>query len=104
MLEIGTGSGYQAAILARLARHVRSVEILPELAAQARRVLEELGYAVAVTTGACPRWFLESTCQAFSTLAVSSTVVTGLLMTASTRVKGWRGRPGFRDGTRGAHS
>jgi protein-L-isoaspartate(D-aspartate) O-methyltransferase len=51
VLEIGTGSGYQAAILARLARHVRSIEILPELAAQARRVLEELGYAVAVTTG-----------------------------------------------------
>jgi protein-L-isoaspartate(D-aspartate) O-methyltransferase len=39
VLEIGTGSGYQAAILARLAREVFSIEILPELAASAAAVL-----------------------------------------------------------------
>lgn len=43
-LEIGTGSGYQAAILARLARHVYTIEILPELAESARARLERLGF------------------------------------------------------------
>ena len=51
VLEIGTGSGYQAAILAHLARTVRSIEILPVLAARARRVLATLGCAVEVMTG-----------------------------------------------------
>jgi protein-L-isoaspartate(D-aspartate) O-methyltransferase len=41
VLEIGTGSGYQAAVLARLASHVYSVELVPELAAQARQTLED---------------------------------------------------------------
>lgn len=44
VLEIGTGSGYQTAILAELAREVYSVEILPELAARARVTLQDLGY------------------------------------------------------------
>lgn len=44
VLEIGTGSGYQAAVLAELARHVYSVEIVPALADRARRTLESLGY------------------------------------------------------------
>jgi protein-L-isoaspartate(D-aspartate) O-methyltransferase len=44
VLEIGTGSGYQAAILAELARHVVSVERLPALAERARKVLKSLGY------------------------------------------------------------
>jgi protein-L-isoaspartate(D-aspartate) O-methyltransferase len=39
VLEVGTGSGYQTALLAELARSVHSVEILPELAERARRVL-----------------------------------------------------------------
>jgi protein-L-isoaspartate(D-aspartate) O-methyltransferase len=39
VLEIGTGSGYQAAILAELARQVYSVEVIPELAENARRAL-----------------------------------------------------------------
>jgi len=43
LLEIGTGSGYQAAVLATLARRVISVERIPELAQQARSVLLELG-------------------------------------------------------------
>jgi protein-L-isoaspartate(D-aspartate) O-methyltransferase len=44
VLEIGTGSGYSAAVLAMLARRVVSIEIVEELAAQARIVLRELGY------------------------------------------------------------
>jgi protein-L-isoaspartate(D-aspartate) O-methyltransferase len=44
VLEIGTGSGYQAAILAELTDEVYSVEIIPELAATAREVLDALGY------------------------------------------------------------
>jgi protein-L-isoaspartate(D-aspartate) O-methyltransferase len=45
VLEIGTGSGYQAAVLARLAREVYTVEIVPELAKRASTILRELGYA-----------------------------------------------------------
>lgn len=43
VLEVGTGSGYQAAVLARLAGQVFSLERIPELAAEARRVLASLG-------------------------------------------------------------
>ncbi|MGC8916072.1 MAG: protein-L-isoaspartate(D-aspartate) O-methyltransferase [Thermoanaerobaculum sp.] len=45
VLEIGTGSGFQAAVLARLARFVFTVERIPELAAQARQRLAALGLA-----------------------------------------------------------
>jgi protein-L-isoaspartate(D-aspartate) O-methyltransferase len=44
VLEIGTGSGYQAAVLSLLAREVYSVEIVPELAASAAKRLAALGY------------------------------------------------------------
>ncbi len=44
VLEIGTGSGYQAAILAEMTGEVYSVEIVPELAAIARAVLDRLSY------------------------------------------------------------
>ena len=44
VLEIGTGSGYKAAILRQLTDEVYSVEIIPELAATARAVLDALGY------------------------------------------------------------
>jgi protein-L-isoaspartate(D-aspartate) O-methyltransferase len=44
VLEVGTGSGYQAAILAELGADVYSVEILPELAQQAAERLRSLGY------------------------------------------------------------
>jgi protein-L-isoaspartate(D-aspartate) O-methyltransferase len=44
VLEIGTGSGYQAAILAELAREVFTIEIVPELAERARLTLQQLGY------------------------------------------------------------
>jgi protein-L-isoaspartate(D-aspartate) O-methyltransferase len=52
VLEIGTGSGYQAAVLAELAAEVYSIEIIPELADRARGTLAELGYRnVRVLTG-----------------------------------------------------
>lgn len=44
VLEIGTGSGYQTAILAELARQVISTERIPALAQSARKVLDSLGY------------------------------------------------------------
>jgi protein-L-isoaspartate(D-aspartate) O-methyltransferase len=43
MLDVGTGSGYHAALLARLARHVWSVEVHAELSDRARRALQGLG-------------------------------------------------------------
>lgn len=43
VLEVGTGSGYQAALLSRLAREVVTVERIPELAERAKRKLDELG-------------------------------------------------------------
>jgi protein-L-isoaspartate(D-aspartate) O-methyltransferase len=43
-LEVGTGSGYQAAVLAELVEHVYSIEIICELADTARAKLEKLNY------------------------------------------------------------
>lgn len=45
VLEIGTGSGYQAAVLAHITPHVYSVEIIEPLAASAREALEAQGYS-----------------------------------------------------------
>ena len=44
VLEIGTGSGYQAAVLSEVAGRVYSIEIVPELAQRARATLAKLGY------------------------------------------------------------
>jgi protein-L-isoaspartate(D-aspartate) O-methyltransferase len=44
VLEVGTGSGYQAAILAQLARKVCTIEIIPPLAEAAAKALRDLGY------------------------------------------------------------
>lgn len=44
VLEIGTGSRYQAADLAEISREVYTIEIVPELAARSRALLAELGY------------------------------------------------------------
>lgn len=44
VLEIGTGSGYQAAVLGEIAREVYTIEIVPELAQRSTRILAELGY------------------------------------------------------------
>ena len=52
VLEIGTGSGYQAAVLSRIAGDVYTIEIVSPLAERARRTLSELGYDnVHVRTG-----------------------------------------------------
>lgn len=52
ILEIGTGSGYQASILSKLVKQVYSLEIIEELSTQARRRLKKLGYTnVTVRTG-----------------------------------------------------
>lgn len=44
ILEVGTGSGYQSAVLSPLVKHVYTIEIIDELADGAARVLERLGY------------------------------------------------------------
>ena len=52
MLEIGTGSGYQAAVLAELGAEVFTIEIIPPLAERAAGLLRELGYTkLQVRTG-----------------------------------------------------
>ncbi|MDD3643709.1 MAG: protein-L-isoaspartate(D-aspartate) O-methyltransferase [Candidatus Krumholzibacteria bacterium] len=52
VLEVGTGSGYQAAVLAEIADSVFTIEIIPELAASAAALLDSLGYdAVIVRAG-----------------------------------------------------
>lgn len=52
VLEVGTGSGYQAAVLAAMVREVLTIEIVPELAERARQTLREVGYRnVTVRTG-----------------------------------------------------
>lgn len=50
ILEIGTGSGYQTAILAELAEQVYSVERLPSIAKRARKILDELKYSNIIIT------------------------------------------------------
>jgi protein-L-isoaspartate(D-aspartate) O-methyltransferase len=44
VLEVGTGSGYQAAVLAHLVKRVCTIEIIPELGQSAAAVLKRLGY------------------------------------------------------------
>ncbi len=51
VLEVGTGSGYQAAILAEIGCEVYSVERIPSLAEKAKKVLEQLGYKVNIKIG-----------------------------------------------------
>lgn len=49
VLEVGTGSGYQAAVLAELGVHVFSIEVIPALAKSARTTLDDQGYGSVVT-------------------------------------------------------
>ena len=44
VLEVGTGSGYQAAVLAEIVGTIRTIEIVPELGRRAAETLRELGY------------------------------------------------------------
>nr|HPJ72709.1 protein-L-isoaspartate O-methyltransferase [bacterium] len=58
VFEVGTGSGYQAAVLAELGAEVFTLEVVPELDAHARRALDRAGYGrVRVRTGnGCRGW------------------------------------------------
>lgn len=62
VLEIGTGSGYQAAILSLLADKVCTIEVIPQLAREAKKRLKRLGYKnVKVKSGQGERgWYGES--------------------------------------------
>jgi len=61
VLEVGTGSGYQAAVLGMMALEVHTVEVIPELAAHATRTLANLGYNnIHVHTGDGSLGWLES--------------------------------------------
>lgn len=52
VLEVGTGSGYQAAVLSPLVAHIYSIEIIPELSESAAAVLQRLGYGnITLRTG-----------------------------------------------------
>lgn len=59
VLEVGTGSGYQAAVLAAMGAEVHGLEIVESLARDAAARLERLGYAAAIHTGdgwlGCPK-------------------------------------------------
>jgi len=71
VLEVGTGSGYQAAILARLARKVCTVEIISPLAEAAAKVLRDLRYDnVSVKVGDGYRGWLE--CGPFDAIVVTA--------------------------------
>jgi protein-L-isoaspartate(D-aspartate) O-methyltransferase len=57
VLEVGTGSGYQAAVLAQITPHVWSIEVRPALAESAARLLRDLAYPVAARCGdGCRGW------------------------------------------------
>jgi protein-L-isoaspartate(D-aspartate) O-methyltransferase len=71
VLEVGTGSGYQAAILARLVQKVCTVEIIPPLAEAAAKVLRELGHDnVSVRVGDGYQGWLE--CGPFDAVIVTA--------------------------------
>jgi protein-L-isoaspartate(D-aspartate) O-methyltransferase len=73
VLEIGTGSGYQAAVLARLARKVCTVEIVPSLGEDAAAALKEQGYNnVEVRIGDGYRGFPE--CGPFDAIVVTAAI------------------------------
>jgi protein-L-isoaspartate(D-aspartate) O-methyltransferase len=71
VLEIGTGSGYQTALLAELARKVYSVERIESLAHSAKAILQRLGYAnVRLVVGDGSRGLIE--CAPFDAIVVSA--------------------------------
>jgi protein-L-isoaspartate(D-aspartate) O-methyltransferase len=71
VLEVGTGSGYQAAILAQLVRKVCTVEIIPALAEAAAKLLRNLGYdSVSVKVGDGYDGWLE--CGPFDAIVVTA--------------------------------
>ncbi|UCG09788.1 MAG: protein-L-isoaspartate(D-aspartate) O-methyltransferase [Dehalococcoidia bacterium] len=81
VLEIGTGSGYQAAILAELARQVITVERLPALAKSAQKILASLGYTNVEVhqAGETLGWPAQAPYQAIMVTAAAPEVPTDLL-------------------------
>jgi protein-L-isoaspartate(D-aspartate) O-methyltransferase len=86
VLEIGTGSGYQAAILAELARRVITVERLPALAESAKKVLASLGYTNVEVhrAGETLGWPAEAPYAAIMVTAAAPEVPTDLLAQLAT--------------------
>ena len=89
VLEIGTGSGYQAAVLSELAKEVYTIEIIPELAEGARSVLRELGYKnVQVKTGnGYEGWPEHAPCDAIVVTAAPDEVPQALVKQLALRGK-----------------
>lgn len=82
VLEIGTGSGYQAAILAEIAQRVVTIERVPDLADSARARLVELGYAnveVQLASAASLGWPSEAPYDAIVVTAAAPQVPPSLL-------------------------
>jgi protein-L-isoaspartate(D-aspartate) O-methyltransferase len=81
VLEVGTGSGYQAAILSRLVKKVHTVERIPELGDKARQTLRELGIKnVEVHTGdGSLGWLKNAPYQAILVTAAAPAVPQALL-------------------------
>jgi len=81
VLEVGTGSGYQAAILAELARTVISTERFPTLAEAATKLLSELGYSNVKVTVAedALGWIKEAPYDAVIVTAGAPTIPTDLI-------------------------
>lgn len=81
VLEVGTGSGYQAAILSKLAKEIYTIEIIPELGNQAKKIFEKLGYTnihVSVKDGA-KGWKEHAPFNAIIVTAVAPSVPQSLL-------------------------
>ncbi len=81
ILEIGTGSGYQTAILANIADHVYSMEKIPQLARRARKILDLLGchnVAIRILDGTYG-WSEEAPFDAILVSAVSDSIPEKLL-------------------------
>lgn len=99
VLEVGTGSGYQAAILSRLAAEVHTVEFIPDLARQAEDVLCGLGYGnVACHVGdGSPGWPPAAPYDAIIVTAAAPLVPQPLLdqLAAGGRLVAPVGGPGF---------
>jgi len=81
VLEIGTGSGYQTAVLAELAGQVYSVEVVPELAAIAKKRLDQLGYenVEPITAQGRDGWMEAAPFQAIMVTAAAEEIPTTLI-------------------------
>ena len=91
VLEIGTGSGYQAAILAQLARKVCTIEIVPPLAESAAKTLKDLAYDnVSVRLGDGYGGWPE--CGPFDAIVVTAALGAGTAAADRAAQSGWPAR------------